>query len=181
MAADSCRRIGVIVMNWEAIAAVTDVAGLIAVVASLVYIGTQTKQTNDHATAASETAWIDALNKIWDSWAADERTISVLRQVFGSFSQLNNTDQATFHMKVGSLVNHWLLARQLEAKGLLDPGLTKEIHKVIISVLSTPGGLEYWAHDAEATPDGGKLLAEIREKKGTVPSWTELMPWWGPD
>ncbi len=54
-------------MNWEAISALTEVAGLIAVVASLIYIGTQTKQTNDHATAASETAWMDALNRIWDS------------------------------------------------------------------------------------------------------------------
>jgi hypothetical protein len=168
-------------MNWEAITAVTEVAGLIAVVASLVYIGTQTKQSNDHATAASETAYLDALNRIWDSWAADERTISVLRQGFGSFNQLDKTDQATFHMKVGPLVNHWLLARQLEAKGLLDPKLTAEIHKVVISVLTTSGGLEYWEHDAEATPDGPELLAEVRERRGREPSWVELMPWWGPD
>ena len=108
-------------MNWETVTAVTDVAGLIAVVASLVYIGTQTKQTNDHATAASETAWMDALNRIWDSWAADERTILVLRQGFGSFSQLSKTDQATFHMKVGPLVNHWLLARHTRGKGTTGP------------------------------------------------------------
>jgi hypothetical protein len=88
-------------MNWEAISVLTEVAGLIAVVASLIYIGTQTKQTNDHATAASETAWMDALNRIWDSWAADERTISVLRQGFGSFKGLNKTDKATFQIKVG--------------------------------------------------------------------------------
>jgi hypothetical protein len=101
--------IGGIVVNWEAVAAVTEVAGLIAVVASLIYIGAQSKQANDHATASSETAWMDALNRIWDSWAADERTTTVIRQGFGSFNQLNKTDQATFHMKIGPLVNHWLL------------------------------------------------------------------------
>jgi len=168
-------------MNWDAIAAVTDVAGLIAVVASLVYIGVQTRQTNDHATAESETAWMDALNRIWDSWAADERTISVLRRGFASFNKLGKSDQATFHMKVGPLVNHWLLARQLEAKGLLDSKLKEEIHKLVLSVLSTPGGLEYWEHDAKATPDGTALLAEVRNRQGRDPSWIDLMPWWGPD
>lgn len=168
-------------MNWEAVTAITEIAGLIAVVASLVYIGTQTKQTNEHATAASETAWMDALNRIWDSWAVDERTISVLRQGFGSFSGLSKTDQATFQMKVGQLVNHWLLARQLEKKGLLDSKLTSEIHKVVVAVLSTAGGLEYWEHDAKATPDGLELLSEIREETDESPSWIELMPWWGPD
>ena len=168
-------------MNWEATTALTEIAGLIAVVASLIYIGAQTKQSNDHATAASETAWMDALNRIWDSWAVDERTISVLRHGFGSFNELSKTDQATFQMKIGQLVNHWLLARQLEAKGLLDPKFRVEIHKVTVAVLSTPGGLEYWEHDAKATPDGLELLAEIRERKGEEPSWIELMPWWRPD
>ena len=168
-------------MNWEAITALTEIAGLIAVVASLIYIGTQTKQSNDHATAISETAWMDALNRIWDSWAADERTITVLRHGFGNFNGLGKTDQATFHMKISQLVNHWLLARQLEAKGLLDPKLREEIHKVVVSVLSTPGGLEYWEHDAKATPDGLELLDMVRERKGQEPSWIELMPWWRPD
>ena len=43
-------------MNWEAVTALTEIAGLIAIVATLVYIGAQTKQSNDHATATSETA-----------------------------------------------------------------------------------------------------------------------------
>jgi hypothetical protein len=168
-------------MNWETITGVTEVAGLVAVVASLIYIGAQTKQANDHATATSETAWMDALNRIWDSWSVDERTISILRQGFGSFNQLNKNDQATFQMKVGPLVNHWLLARQLEEKGLLDSKLAEEIHKIVISVLSTPGGMEYWEHDAKATPDGLELLAMVRENMGDAPTWIELMPWWGPD
>lgn len=168
-------------MDWEAITAITEVAGLIAVVASLIYIGVQSKQANDHATASSETAWMDGLNRIWDAWAADEKTISLIRQGFGSFNGLNKNDQAAFHMKIGPLVNHWLLARQLQSKGLLDPKLTEEIHKVVIAVLSTPGGLEYWQHDAKATPGGMELLATIRNRKSDEPSWIELMPWWGPD
>jgi hypothetical protein len=168
-------------MNWEAVIAVTELAGLIAVVASLIYIGAQNKQANDHATAASETAWMDALNRIFDSWVTDERTIIAIRNGFGSFNDLSKSDQAIFHMKVGSLVNHGFLARQLSSKGLLDPKIPEEFRKLVIAVLSTPGGMEYWEHDAKASPDGPELLAKVRENQGKTPSWTDLLPWWSPD
>ena len=168
-------------MNWEAVTALTEMAGLIAIVATLVYIGAQTKQSNDHATATSETAWMDALNRIWYSWVCDDRTISVLRNGFGSFKNLKKSDQAIFQMKVGTLVNHWLLAQQLAQKGLIDKKISEEIHDVVIAVLATPGGLEYWEYDSQATPDGPELLATVRAQLGRQPTWTDLMPWWGPD
>jgi len=168
-------------MNWEAVTALTEIAALIAVVASLVYIGAQTKRSNDHATAASETAYIDALNRIWYSWVTDDRTISVLRNGFGSFKELNKSDQAIFQMKVGPLINHWLLSQQLAEKGLIDKKISEEIHDLTVAVLATPGGLEYWEYDSQATPDGAELLAIVRDTVGKSPSWTDAMPWWAPD
>ena len=168
-------------MNWEAVSAITEVAGLIAIVASLIYIGAQSKQANDHATAASETAWIESLNQILDRWVHDEHTASVLRQGFGSFNGLPKPDQAIFQIRVGSLVNHWLLANQLSEKGLLAPRISAEMHELIIAALSTPGGLEYWEYDSKTTPDGVKLLETVKERQGKQPTWIDLMPWWGPD
>ena len=168
-------------MNWEAVSAITEVAGLIAIVASLIYIGAQSKQANDHATAASETAWVEALNQIWGSWVVDERTITTLQNGFRSFNDLSKSDKAIFQIRVGTLVNHWLLANQLFEKGLLAAKLSREIHDVVVAVLSTPGGLEYWEYDSKATPDGVELLETVKERQGKQPSWIELMPWWGPD
>jgi len=168
-------------MNWEAVSAITEVAGLIAIIASLIYIGAQSKQANDHATAASETAWIESLNQILDRWVHDEHTASVLRQGFGSFNGLPKPDQAIFQMRVGSLVNHWLLANQLSEKGLLAPRISAEMHELVIAALSTPGGLEYWEYDSKTTPDGVELLETVKERQGKQPTWIELMPWWGPD
>ena len=168
-------------MNWEAVSAIAEVAGLIAIVASLVYIGAQSKQANDHATASAETAWLDALNQIWNSWVHDERTISAIREGFGSFNCLSKSDKALFQMRIGNLVNHWILSRQLSAKGLMDPKISEEINDVVIAVLSTPGGLEYWEHDSEVTPDGPELLQIVRQRQGKQPSWIDLVPWRAPD
>lgn len=168
-------------MNWEAISAVAEVAALIAVVASLIYIGTQTQQANKHAMAAAEVAWLDALNQIWNSWVSDERTMLALRNGFGSFNALRKSDQAIFQARVGSIVNHRILAAELASKGLISPDIVDEVNKIVISILSTPGGLEYWEHDSKATPGGAELLQTVKEQAGRNPTWTELMPWWAPD
>ena len=168
-------------MNWEAVSAITEVAGLIAVVASLIYIGAQSKQANDHATAASETSWMEALNHIWVSWVSDERTTLAIRNGFGSFNALSKSNQAIFHAKVGSIVNHWFLATQLAEKGLLSPNIVDEAKKMVISILSTPGGLEYWEHDYKLMPDGAEILRTVKEQDGQNPTWIELLPWWAPE
>ena len=168
-------------MNWEAVSAIAEVTGLITVVASLIYIGAQSRQANIHATANAEVAWTDALNQIINGWVSDERTTSAIRNGFGSFNTLSKSDQAIFQARIGSIVNHWILAKQLSQKGLISSDIVEEVNKVVIAMLSTPGGLEYWEHDSNATPGGIELLTIIKEQAGRAPNWIELMPWWAPD
>ena len=168
-------------MNWEAVSAIAEVTGLIIVVASLIYIGAQSRQANIHATANAEVAWLDALNQIINSWVSDERTTSAIRNGFGSFNTLSKSDRAIFQARIGSIVNHWALARQLSQKGLISSDIVEEVNKIVIAILSTPGGLEYWEHDSKATPGGIELLTIIKEQAGRAPNWIELMPWWAPD
>jgi len=168
-------------MNWEAVSAITEVIALLAVVASLIYIGVQSKQANDHATANAEVAWLDALNQIWNSWVIDERTTDAIRRGFLSFNNLDKSGQAIFQAKVGSIVNHWILAEQLSDKGLLSDEIINEINHTVIAILSTPGGIEYWEHDSKATPGGEELLLTVKAQAGNKPNWIELFPWWGPN
>ena len=168
-------------MNWEAVSAIAEVTGLIIVVASLIYIGAQSRQANIHATANAEVAWLDALNQIINGWVSDERTTSAIRNGFGSFNTLSKSDRAIFQARIGSVVNHWILAKKLSQKGLISSDIVEEVNRIVIAMLSTPGGLEYWEHDSKATPGGIELLTIIKEQAGRAPNWIELMPWWAPD
>ena len=168
-------------MNWEAVSAISEVAGLMAIVASLAYIGIQTKQTNDHATASAEVAYSKALNQIFDSWVVDERTITTLQNGFRSFNNLSKSDKAIFQMRIGTFVNHWLLAQELSEKNLLAKEISDEMSKIVVAVLSTSGGLQYWEYDSKATPRGEELLKIVKESMGQQPTFTELMPWWAAD
>ena len=165
-------------MNWEAIATTTEVLGLFAVVSSLVYIGRQSKQANDHAIASSEINWMDGWTQMLNSWVSDERTTTILQKGFHSFSRLSKSEQAVFHMRVGSMVNQWLLAQKLFQKGLVSKDIADEVTKLVIATLSTQGGFEYFEHDWKLFPGGAELLSKVKASKGEQPTLTDILPWW---
>ena len=168
-------------MNWDAISAVAEVVGLIIIVTSLIYISIQTKQSNEHATASSEIDFVEGVNKIFEGWASDERTATIIRKGFHNFGELGKAEKALFQSRVGALINHNFLADELRKKNLLSQELADEVKKVTIAVLTTDGGLEYWEHDSKVTPKGLELLALAKERKGKEPNFTDLVPWWRHD
>ena len=165
-------------MNWDAVQAVTEIVGLIVVVASVIYIAIQTKQTNDHATASSEIEWFNAWNNILNNWVSDQRTNDIVRRGFDGFEELDKAEQSVFHMRIAAIVNHWILAKKLSAKGLLSDDVSAEATKVVIAVLSTPGGYEYLKHDWQLYPGGAEILRMVEESRGKVPCLTDVQPWW---
>jgi hypothetical protein len=165
-------------MNWEAITAITEVLGLVAIVASLLYIGIQSKQSNEHATASSEIEWVNSWNQILNSWVSDKRTTVILQRGFISFNNLANTEKALFHMRIGSMVNHWLLAQKLDSKHLISKDIAEGSTKVLLATLTTQGGYEYIEHDWKLFPGGGELIEMVNASRGNIPTLTEILPWW---
>ena len=100
---------------------------------------------------------------------------------FRDFNNLEKRNQAIVHMRVEVLVNHWVLARQLRDKRLIQQSLYGDATNFLVSVLSTTGGTQYWERDAEATPHGKELLDLVRRGEGRLPPVTHLLPWWGAD
>ena len=164
-------------MNWEAVIAIVEVIGLIAIVGSLLYVGVQTKQANDHATAASTIAWMDGWNEALSGFADDEATSAALRKGFRSFNNLSKHEQALFHVRIGTIINQWLLAQQLAERNLIPDEIPTEASKFVVAILSTPGGLEYWEHDSKATPRGDELLELAKQSVGEQPNILEVLPW----
>ncbi len=165
-------------MEWQAVTALTELAGLVVVVASLIYIAIQTKQSNDHAAAASEIEWINSWNNIINNWITDELTNDVIRRGFDHFNGLKNSEQAIFAMRIGAMVNHWILAKKLEDRGLLSDDITEEATRVVISILTTKGGYQYISEAAVLFPGGQNILEMLDSRRGEVPVFNEVQSWW---
>ena len=168
-------------MNWEAVIAVVEVVGLVAIVGSLLYVGVQTRQANDHATAASTIAWVDGWNRALSGLADDEATSAAMRKGFRSFNTLSKHEQALFHVRIGGIVNQWLLAEQLAERKVIPDEIPTEASKIVVAILSTPGGLEYWEHDSKATPRGDELLDIAKRSIGKEPNILDVLPWLAAD
>jgi hypothetical protein len=164
-------------VNWEAVIAIVEVIGLVAIVASLLYVGVQTKQANDHATAASTIAFMNGWNEALSGFADDEAISAAMRKGLRSFNNLSKHEQALFHVRVGAIVNQWLLAQQLAERKLIPDEIPTEASRFVVAILSTPGGLEYWEHDSKATPRGDELLAMAKRSIGEQPNILEVLPW----
>jgi hypothetical protein len=165
-------------MNWDAIGSTGEVLGSVLVMISFVYLAVQIRVSNSHAEASAEVSWMEGWNRVLEGWVSDENALIAVRQGLKDFNGLSGSDKAIFQVRVGAMVNHWVLAGQLRGKKLITEDLYETATAVVVSVLSSPGGRQYWEKDAVATPDGQKLLALVNSESRPLPHFLEQFPWW---
>jgi len=81
-------------------------------------------------------------------------------------------------MRVGALVNQWLVVKKLKEKHLVGQDIVDEATKVVVATLSTDGGFEFFEHDWRLFPGGAELMDLVRSSKGSQPNLADLLPWW---
>jgi hypothetical protein len=165
-------------MDWNILGAIGDFVGGVLVVVSVLYLAVQLRQANRHAQASAYVGFIDAWNSLLNDLVSDEGVQEAIRAGFADFNGLPKNHQAVFHMRIGAIVNHWLVADELCEKGLLPRELYEECTNFVISLLSTKGGLQYWERDAGLTPKGQELLDLIKSGGGANVPIDKLLPWW---
>lgn len=123
-------------MNWDAMGAVGEVIGAIAVVATLIYLSVQTRQNTkavEHATARGVAEDANA----WRYRIVENAEVSeLLRGGLREPDSLSPNDKYRFRMLMDALVFHWQHA--------FDAGSPVPTTN-ITRMLGTPGGAWYWA------------------------------------
>ncbi len=133
-------------MNWEAIGAIGEVGGAIAVVVTLVYLTRQIRQST-HATGVA--AYQQSQQQIYAmsvALATDPELAEIFARVFaGGIDSLGPSDgvrfeaaMSTFYFGYESLLAH-------HEKGLIDPDLWQNFLENDIQLLDSPFGREYLA------------------------------------
>ena len=165
-------------MNWDAISAIAEVLGAIAVVVSLIYVASQIKQSNAQAQGEAHSNWLTTWNETIKGWIENRDTVQVIQNGFTSFSDLPKVEQAIFAQHLAALINHWHLAADLSDRGLIDDKLFRGATEVILSVCATPGGREYFEANHSGFPRGSQLMDMVQSGEGSLPPWHVLAPWW---
>ena len=130
-------------MNWEAIGAVAEILGAVAVVASLVYLGRQIHQSNAQSQADARYSFLDAYGQLSLTIAANNDLASVFRRGMQGL-ELDEDEAIQFFVCIGQYLNTWSVLFDLHEERHLPDTQWTVIRKDIITMLSTPGCRAFW-------------------------------------
>ena len=168
-------------MNWDAITAIAEIAGVVAVVVSLIYVGFQVRQNTlqlrhdnlrQSVRGTLDTNWF---------YHRDDRAFEVFRAGVQSFEELNAKDKALFHSIIVDLAFYFEVVRNMEQSGLVDKSAVETNQRFLIGILAMPGGRE-WLQLAEKTlPMPPAALDYLKSALASIgpdaPLITDLQPW----
>jgi len=168
-------------MNWDAITAIAEILGVVAVVVSLIYVGFQVRQNTQQLRHDNLRQTVrGTLDANW-FYHRDDRAFEVFRSGVQGFENLKAKDRALFHSIIVDLAFNFEVVRNMEQSGLVDRTAVEINQRFLIGILATPGGRE-WLQLAEATlpmPQAALdyLKSALVEAGPGAPLITDLQPW----
>jgi hypothetical protein len=134
-------------MNWEAVSAISDFAGVIAVVISLIYVAAQIRQ-NSRETKLLRTQSLISANTDVNVLLADNAELAHLTQKgWFDYKGLSADEQWRFGCLVFSVVNQYDFAYHQYMDGQLEETFWKRIDYELPLFLALPGGRDWWEKD----------------------------------
>lgn len=168
-------------MNWEAIGAIAELTGVIAVVVSLIYVGFQVKQnTLQLKTDNLRETVRGTLDTNW-YYHRDPKAFDVFARGVQSFDGLSPEDRALFHSIIVDLAFYFEIVRNMYLAGLVDGSAFETNQRFLLAVLVTPGGGEWLAFADETEPMPRTAIDYLKQALAAEDAdfrpITELQPW----
>jgi len=162
-------------MNWDAIGAVGEIFGALAVVVTLLYLGRQLRQESLATTGETMSSWLSDYNVLILELLRDAEVSKIIRQGLTDFGSLDSNDQMRFHI--------WMIAHLLNAQnlylqrqdGVMHLQLADTVLSFNASMLSLNGGRYWWGTTrAILQPDFVAHMDNLIERAAPV---TDSWPW----
>ena len=162
-------------MNWNAIGAIGEILGAIAVVATLIYLTVQLRQNSlQIRLGSSQTAASNYSGRVIQV-LSDPVSLSVFRNGLRSFSALTPDEQARFHATMLGFQTTFTTNRELYLEGVISESLFSGWADDWVRILKCAGAKEWWDMygnaDAEHRTYVEKLVSESNQ-----PPLNEVVP-----
>jgi hypothetical protein len=165
-------------MNWDAIGAIGENVGALAVVVSVLYLAYQVKQTTRHSQAQTER---EIINNLHRHQAQIRENPGLIRRAFSSFNELTGDEKFVASTYFNEVVSLFESTRRLDGAGLVQPDIFESHRKFVLAFVRSPGGAQWWA-DAKYlfAADMHKYLdEELARGIDLPPPVTETIPYYG--
>jgi len=130
--------------SLQAIASIAEIAGGVAVVISLIYVGLQVRQN----TAAIQSATAQAVHDNYAAWYINLSNDATLNDLvikgLKDYSSLDSTEKARFIDTFMAFSSYSQNAFYQWKQGSLSPQLWLGWESLIMNLVGTPGGKDFW-------------------------------------
>ena len=171
-------------MNWDALGAIAELIGGLAVLVTLIYLSVQIRQSNRQEAAQSVkdafTAFVDAYSAATET----EEKAKNFRDGLIEFDDLGPVEQAMFQSKMQALGNGYYQVWTLYKNGMLaDQELFERSRDLFLNILRTPGARQWWSQWKHMPPQTwiNELDQQIHDPNSKVTPTTEALSWYRPN
>ena len=169
-------------MSIQELANIAEILGSIAVLATLVYLGVQMRQTRRIATGDANRNVVADFQNLWSVLGESDEFASLVRRGVNNWSSLNRTEQLRVHSFFVNLVIHFDGA--LRQEYLLDMKETLSAWEDnLLGLIQSPGGRE-WFNVCQylfSPPLRARILGRLSKAESLPPAWPSTLPWWKDD
>ena len=131
-------------MNWDAIGAVGELLGALAVLVTLGYLAAQIRQNTRTVRAATAQAIQSALNDVHAHIKQDSAAARIYRLGLSEPSKLDEDEQVQFAMTMYSIFAQFENIFYQFQQGTLDSAVLERHSLAMEFYLQTPGGADWW-------------------------------------
>ena len=129
-------------MNWDAIGAVGETIGAVAVVVSVLYLAFQVKLGTKHSRANTQ-------HQIVQDIQAHQNILkenpNLFRRGYSGLSNLTDDEKVVFGTYFADVVSTFESTLRLRNAGLVEDTIWSGHRAFMFALLQTPGGLEWWS------------------------------------
>lgn len=131
-------------MNWEAISAIGQVVGALAVVISLIYLASQVRSSARETRRAAMRSTVDALTRLARDATNNADLAELRNRGFHDFESLEGTDRARFSTYMHSTFQIAEDVYDQHLDGHLDPDRWRGLETLLRDVNKGPGVQAWW-------------------------------------
>ena len=175
-------------MDIMELGAIGELVGGVAVVASLLYVGRQVRQSTEQTRQSNAIERAQASRDITRDYNALATALSgveemtLLREGMVDFNALCHNDQARLHFLLSMRVSHAASILLAAKEGLVDDGFARAWVRALAGWVAIPGLRTWWQRARQVFHE--EVVAEVEALlEGSPPSApaTEVYTWFGPD
>jgi hypothetical protein len=131
-------------LNWEAISAIGQLVGALAVVISLIYLAREVRSNARETRRAAMRSTLDSLNRFAQQIAEHADLAELRSRGFHDLESLEGTDRARFESYMHAVFRSLEDVYYQHLEGHLDPRVWRGIEVVVRGLNATPGVQAWW-------------------------------------